>query len=32
VENGKIYIRMEGFEGVIYDGPVDDFSLSVVNV
>ena len=30
--NGKIHIRMEGYDGVIYDGPVDDFSLSVVNV
>ncbi len=31
-KNGKIHIRMEGYDGVIYDGPVDDFSLSVVNV
>jgi hypothetical protein len=30
VNGGQIYIRMEGYEGVIYDGPVNDFVLEDV--
>ena len=29
-DDGLIRIRMEGYNGVLYDGPVDDFSLDQI--
>lgn len=29
-DDGRLRIRMEGYNGVLYDGPVDDFSLDQI--
>ena len=29
-DDGRIFIRMESYDGIIYNGPVDDFSLDQI--